>query len=81
MTVVWGNGEARWWAYSRKKGWLLVKPWYQSKTVWTNIIGAVVYLLNGDVGRLLPAPYVGMALAAMNIILRFATDEPIRLLR
>jgi hypothetical protein len=56
-----------------------VKPWHQSRTVWVNVIGAGVELLNGHSAQLLEPWLLYLALAVLNILLRFATDEPIRI--
>ena len=55
------------------------KPWWKSKTVWTNLtaivtgIGAIV---TGQVGLATGLPPV--IIAAVNIALRAITKEPIR---
>jgi hypothetical protein len=82
MATCWGGAtdERRWWVRTRK-GWQLVKPWHQSRTVWVNVIGAALELLNGHSAQLLEPWLLYLALAVLNILLRFATDEPIRLFR
>ena len=63
-----------------------MKQWYQSKTLWMNVIGLMVLIVPvvldaliatfPDVGQL---PIWGTALlAVLNIVLRFATSEPLQ---
>lgn len=62
------------------------KPWYESKTVWVNIIAIALavgyYLL--DTPGIVPAAYVtyvAAGLGVLNIILRSIGTEPITLTR
>lgn len=61
------------------------KVWYQSKTVWLNLLVVIVALLGFVVSPDFPlelgqyAEYVTLALAILNIILRFVTGQPITL--
>jgi uncharacterized membrane protein YadS len=58
------------------------KPWYQSKTLWANIVAAAATLatvLGVDIG-LTPetqAELVAGIMVAVNIVLRFVTRTPI----
>jgi len=58
------------------------KPWYKSKMIWANIIAVAVAILAslGTFPGLLPAefsPWVLFVIGALNIVLRFLTNEPI----
>lgn len=59
------------------------KKWYTSKTLWTNIVGAIataagVFGLDLGLTPEVQAQIVAGALAVLNIVLRLVTDEPIR---
>lgn len=60
------------------------KPWYKSKTVWANIIVVAVAIgiyLQSQPG-VIPeqyAVYFAAFLGALNIVLRFVSDQPITL--
>jgi hypothetical protein len=84
--VAWGGGvsdpgEHRWWVWSVRKGWQLVKPAHRSKTEWLNLLACAIYVLHLFAGDAPPSSVFGIILAILNIILRFFTDEPIRLRR
>lgn len=59
----------------------MVKMWYESKTLWINVIAIVVAILI----EFIALPIVGeqlhmwltFAIAVLNIILRFITEFPI----
>lgn len=58
------------------------KPWYQSKTLWTNII-ALVAAITGAFGLDLgldaetQVSLVGGIMAVVNIVLRVVTTQPV----
>jgi len=62
-----------------------VKTWYQSKTVWLNVIGLSALIIPiildalivtfPDLGAL--PVWGGALLAILNVVLRFITTEPI----
>jgi|GEM_PF-2802928 len=54
-----------------------MKPWYKSKTLWTNALGVAAMLLQSEVGYLLPLEYQAVGLAAVNMLLRTTTNAPI----
>jgi hypothetical protein len=64
----------------------LAKPWWQSKTVWFNLLAAVAVILGGaqelvEAVPLIPASVatvIGVLIAAVNFVLRFFTDRPVR---
>jgi hypothetical protein len=60
-----------------------MKPFYESKTWWTNALVFVIAVLSlPQLGGIVPAeamPYVGTGAAIANVILRFMTTEPIGL--
>lgn len=56
---------------------LIQKPWYRSKTLWVNIIGALAMALQSELGYLLPPQYQALALAVANAALRLVTGSAI----
>ena len=63
------------------------KPPTDSKTVWANvliiIVAALTFLLDHELVRdnVDLVRYIGIAIAAINIVLRFVTSQPIRMFR
>lgn len=60
-----------------------MKKWYQSKTVWANILAAVATLAGVfglDLGLTpeVQAQIVGGIMAVVNIVLRFVTKDAIK---
>jgi hypothetical protein len=57
------------------------KPWYQSKTIWLNIISGIVAILTqANIIAILPPsklPLVAAITAVANIVLRLITDTTI----
>lgn len=56
-----------------------MKKWYQSRTLWLNVVGALAYFVQQQFGFLIPESLQIQLLAALNIALRFDTDEAIKL--
>lgn len=62
------------------------KPWYKSKTMWLNIVGAAIFFTEGlstvlaGMGPLLgPAlPWVVFGMAILNLMLRTVTNVGIK---
>ena len=55
----------------------LKKPWYESKTIWVNVV-AVITLIAGRFFHVnLPTEFEGYFLAGVNIVLRFLTKHSI----
>lgn len=60
-----------------------MKNWYQSKTMWFNIISAVLVVLEAQIGVLTPllpsdvAPWVLLGIPLINVVLRVITTQPI----
>ena len=56
------------------------KPWWKSRTVWLNVIGAIMSSIELYMG-MFPYPWMGpsllLAFNIANVILRFDTDEGI----
>jgi len=52
-------------------------PWYQSKTIWTNIGSLVVILAQMKFGFLVSPEYQVIGLALINAALRSVTSTPI----
>ena len=57
------------------------KPWWQSKTIWVNVLTAVG-TIGAQLADALPpewATKILSALAVVNLVLRVITTEPIRM--
>lgn len=54
------------------------KKWYQSRTLWVNVLGIVAFTVQAFTGFVIPAELQGSILAAANAVLRFDTDTVIR---
>lgn len=54
-----------------------MKPFWQSKTLWLNVIGGAVLLAQGQFGQVLDPDVAALVLAAANVALRFVTREPL----
>lgn len=60
-----------------------MKNWYQSKTMWFNIISAVLVVLEAQIGVLTPllpsdvAPWVLLGIPIINVVLRIVTTQPL----
>ena len=51
------------------------KPFWKSRTLWTNVIAIVALILEAQLGKVLtPETQIGI-LGAINIILRLITNE------
>ena len=61
------------------------KPWWESKTVWVNVLSVLVLALNStDVISIFPpswTPRLAGLLALANIVLRFVSSQPVTLTR
>lgn len=63
------------------------KPWWQSKTVWINLVvfllGLIAYVLNGvqtgEVALDVDADTVAMILGVIGLVMRFLTNRAVRL--
>ncbi len=51
----------------------------QSKTVWLNVLGILIMIVNELAGKMIPTEYAALALAILNIIVRFLTKQPLTL--
>lgn len=56
-----------------------MKPFYHSKTIWINALGALALLLHGPLGSAIPAEYVAVGLAVVNLALRIVTTQAVTL--
>lgn len=54
-----------------------MKPWWQSKTIWANVLGGALLLLNGPLGHVVPPQYLALVLAVINIGLRVVTTQAV----
>ncbi len=59
----------------------MTKNWFQSRTIWFNVVGLVVVILEylGTINLPVNPEILTIALTVCNAILRFRTDEGIRL--
>lgn len=55
-----------------------MKKWYESKTMWANLVGGVIVLLEyvGTINVVDPEVLAGV-LIVVNIVLRVVTSQPI----
>lgn len=54
-----------------------MKSWYESKTLWANIIALVAIIIQAHTGFVIsPAEQAGI-LTVINMILRAVTNEPV----
>ena len=52
--------------------------WYASKTLWTNAVALVAMILQGVLGKeVIPLELQASILAAINMVLRFVTKQPV----
>ena len=54
-----------------------MKQWYKSKTVWANIIAALALFVSVQFGYTVTAEETALILAAINLVLRTITKEPL----
>ena len=54
-----------------------MKEWYKSKTLWVNVVAIAVIVVQGTTGFVIDASLQLELLAAINLILRFVTGEPL----
>jgi len=55
----------------------LGKKWYESKTVWTNILASIAMALQLKYGFLISPEIQTLGLSAINLVLRKYTSDPI----
>jgi hypothetical protein len=53
----------------------MTKPWYTSKTLWTNIIASVAFFVQAQFGWVVSPDLQVQALAILNIVLRAVTKS------
>lgn len=56
------------------------KAWYRSRTIWAQIVGAIVsilILIAASPAAEKYAVYVGLAVQALTVVLRVLTSQPI----
>ena len=52
------------------------KPFWQSKVLWANLIGVGIAIVEGTYGVTgIPAAYLTYIVLAMNLVLRFLTNQ------
>jgi len=56
------------------------KPWYQSLTLWTNLVGLLIVVLQylGTI-NLIDPDTLATILGVLNIVLRLKTSQPVKL--
>jgi hypothetical protein len=52
-----------------------MKPWYKSRTFWTNVVSLVAIVLSTEFGITITAEEVAAIMSVINIILRALTSE------
>lgn len=62
----------------------MTKKWYESKTIWVNVLTLVIAILTTVVASDVIPPEIvlyitGIAVPILNVILRFVTDTPIEM--
>ena len=57
----------------------MYKKWLKSKTLWVNAIAAVAFFVQAQFGYVVPMEVQGIALTAINLILRAVTKEGLTL--
>jgi hypothetical protein len=57
----------------------MAKKWYQSKTLWTNLVAAAAIFVSDAFGVELTAEETGAVLVLINLILRLVTKQPLEL--
>lgn len=55
------------------------KKWYQSKTLWANLVAAAAIFVSGSFGVELTAEETGAALVLINLVLRLITGQPLEM--
>lgn len=56
------------------------KPFWESKTLWLNVVAGLVIVLQLALNQqLVPVQYQELALAVLNILLRLKTNQPLTL--
>jgi len=55
------------------------KKWYQSKTLWTNLIAAAAIFASDSFGLALTAEETGAVLVLVNLVLRAITKQSLEL--
>lgn len=53
------------------------QPFYTSKTFWTMILGLIVYIVNEQLGIVVPETVVVGIMAFLGIIFRWVADQPL----
>lgn len=54
-----------------------MKEWWRSKTIWINLIALAAALIQMRTGLIISGEVQGVILTALNLWLRFHTDEAI----
>ena len=62
-----------------REGKMNPKKWFFSKTIWANAVSLVLILIDHFAGmKLIPADVAAAAVAALNVLLRIVTKQPIK---
>jgi len=54
-----------------------MKPFYQSRTLWVNLLAAVALFTQQQYGYVIDPATQGLILTVLNMVLRFNTDSPV----
>ena len=55
------------------------KKWYQSKTLWTNLVAAAAIFVSDSFGIEITAEEAGAVLVMINLFLRVVTKQPLEM--
>lgn len=54
-----------------------MKKWYQSKTIWANLIAAIAFFAQAEYGFIIAPELQAIALTVINGVLRMVTTKAI----
>ena len=54
-----------------------MKPVWRSKTMWANVLGGALAVVNGPTGTYVPPEILAVVIAGLNLVLRVITIEPV----
>jgi len=63
----------------KKTGEPVMKVWWESKTIWLNLMGLVAAILQAKYGFILEPAIQGAILTTLNLFFRSITNRPISL--
>ena len=63
--------------HNKQKETIMVKKWYESKTLWLNFLGSIAIVLQIQYGFAVPIEWQTFALVGLNGILRLITKTEV----